>query len=71
MIFIHSLPLYNHLMIPLDKRHLLSTLLPEGSLVILVGQSERLRNGDVSYPFRQDSDVLLLTGLDVPDIVLV
>lgn len=42
----------------------------ENSLIILVGKSETLRNGDVYYPFRQDSDFLLLTGLNVPDLVL-
>lgn len=58
-------------MIAHDKRRILAETLPDKSLVILVGQSERLRNGDVHFPFRQDSDVLLLTGLDVPDIILV
>ena len=58
-------------MIAHDKRRILAETLPDKSLVILVGQSERLRNGDVHFPFRQDSDVLLLAGLDVPDVVLV
>ena len=30
----------------------------------------QLRNGDVHYPFRQDSDFLYLTGLSVPGLIL-
>ncbi len=43
----------------------------ENSLIILVGKSETLRNGDVFYPFRQDSNFLLLTELNIPDLILV
>lgn len=53
------------------KRKLLEKNLPESSLLILVGKSEILRNGDVFYPFRQDSDFLLLTGLNIPDLCLI
>lgn len=52
--------------------HLLTFLsrLPENAFIELCGATEQLRNGDVYYPFRQDSDFLYLTGLSVPDLVL-
>lgn len=43
----------------------------ENSFFFLRGNSDILRNGDVHYPFRQNSDILMLTGLASPDIVLV
>lgn len=58
-------------MIAQEKRNLLAQSLPDDSLVVIVGRSEVIRNGDVVYPFRQDSDFLLLTGLDIPDLTLV
>jgi Aminopeptidase P, N-terminal domain len=44
--------------------------LPPGSLVRIDGADMQLRNGDVHYPFRQDSDFLYLTGLSVPGLVI-
>ncbi len=44
--------------------------LPKDSLTMIRGNSLVLRNGDVHYPFRQDSDFLYLTGLSVPGLVL-
>lgn len=58
-------------MIAQQKRALLASDLPDRSLIILVGKREQIRNGDVTYPFRQDSDLLLLTGADIPDLILV
>ena len=43
---------------------------PTGVLVVR-SLPERLRNGDASYPFRQHSDVLYLTGFVEPDTTLV
>lgn len=51
----------------------LKTLISElesNTLCIISGGLEKLRNGDVYYPFRQDSDFLYLTGLSVPGLVL-
>ncbi len=42
--------------------------LPPDSLTVIRGNSLVLRNGDVHYPFRQDSDFLYLTGLSVPGL---
>lgn len=39
--------------------------LPDG-LILLAGGSEVIRNNDVPYPFRQDSDFLYLTGVEEP-----
>lgn len=58
-------------MIAQDKREILSSDVPENTLIVLVGRSETIRNGDVYYPFRQDSDFLLLTSCDIPDLLLI
>ncbi|MBC7503679.1 aminopeptidase P N-terminal domain-containing protein [Candidatus Gracilibacteria bacterium] len=44
--------------------------LPADQLTTITGATAQLRNGDVHYPFRQDSDFLYLTGLSVPGLVL-
>jgi Xaa-Pro aminopeptidase len=44
--------------------------IPSNTLCTVSGGSEKLRNGDVYYSFRQDSDFLYLTGLSVPNLVL-
>ena len=44
--------------------------LPSDQIIVIPGATAQLRNGDVHYPFRQDSDFLYLTGLSVPDLVL-
>ena len=58
-------------MIADKKRKILEEHICENSLLILISKSEQIRNGDVYYPFRQDSDMLMLTGAHVPDIRLV
>ncbi len=58
-------------MIAQEKRDKLAKTLPDNSLILIVGKSEQIRNGDVFYPFRQDSDFLLLTGLNIPDLILI
>jgi Xaa-Pro aminopeptidase len=58
-------------MIADKKRKLLEKSMCENSLLIIAGRSELLRNGDVYYPFRQDSDFLMLTELNVPDLQLI
>ncbi|MFZ2255554.1 MAG: aminopeptidase P N-terminal domain-containing protein [Patescibacteria group bacterium] len=44
--------------------------LPKESLTIIRGNNLILRNGDVHYPFRQDSDFLYLTGLSIPGLII-
>jgi Xaa-Pro aminopeptidase len=48
----------------------LITQLPSDQLITITGATVSPRNGDVHYPFRQDSDFLYLTGLSVPGLVL-
>ena len=43
----------------------------EGSIAIVPGANPKIRNGDVQYPFRQDSDFRYLTGFDEPNAVFV
>ncbi len=42
-----------------------------GSIVLVSAATEKTRNSDVLYPFRQDSDFLYLTGFNEPEAVLV
>lgn len=58
-------------MIPVEKRDLLSDLLPDNSLVIVNGWKLKVRSNDTYYPFRQHPDMLLLTGVNSPDILLI
>jgi Xaa-Pro aminopeptidase len=51
-----------------QRRRYRATLKAE--VVILRGQGEVPRNGDVHYPFRQSSDLLYLSACPLPDIVL-
>lgn len=43
----------------------------EGAIVIVCAAPAKIRNNDVHYPYRQDSDFLYLTGFREPDAVLV
>jgi Xaa-Pro aminopeptidase len=54
-----------------ERRSRLATLLGPRSALVLASPPERLRNGDVQYKFRQDSDILYLTGFDEPGTVVV
>lgn len=44
--------------------------LPRDLLTLIGGNNLILRNGDIHYPFRQNSDFLYLTGLSVPGLIL-
>jgi Xaa-Pro aminopeptidase len=52
------------------RRALLEAIGPDGVLIIPAA-TEMLRNRDVHYPFRQNSDFLWLTGFPEPDAVAV
>lgn len=52
------------------RQTLMQTIGPEG-IVILPAANEVIRNGDSTYPFRQNSDFYYLTGFNEPDAVLV
>lgn len=53
------------------RRRQLMSMVGEGGLVILRAASQRVRNSDVLYTFRQDSDFLYLSGFREPDAMLV
>ncbi len=42
-----------------------------GSIVLLQAASEKTRNSDVLYPYRQDSDFLYMSGFSEPEALLV
>jgi len=52
------------------RRHL-AEMAGEGSVVIVRAAPERIRNNDVHYPYRQDSDFLYLTGFREAGAMLV
>ncbi len=53
------------------RRRRLAAQLGEGAVAVLPAARERVRNRDVHYPFRQDSDFDYLTGFPEPDALLV
>lgn len=52
------------------RKNLMAQMEPD-SIAIVPAATERLRNRDVEYPFRQDSDFYYLSGFGEPDAVLV
>lgn len=52
------------------RRQLMRMMEPE-SIAILPAATERIRNRDVHYPYRQDSDFYYLTGFPEPEAVAV
>lgn len=52
------------------RRQLLQAMEPD-SIAVLPSALETIRNRDVHYPFRQDSDFLYMTGFYEPDAVAV
>lgn len=54
-----------------ERRKRLAKLLPQGAIAIVFAASLKLRNGDVHYKFRQDSNFYYLTGFNEPDAILV
>jgi Xaa-Pro aminopeptidase len=52
------------------RAELMRRLGPDAALV-LASPPEQLRNGDTHYKFRQDSDILYLTGFEEPGAVVV
>ena len=53
------------------RRRQLMELAADGAIVIVPSAPERIRNNDAHYPYRQDSDLVYLTGFDEPESVLV
>ena len=53
------------------RRRQLMELAGEGAIVIVPAAPERIRNNDAHYPYRQDSDLVYLTGFEEPESVLV
>lgn len=53
------------------NRQRLKTLFTGTAPIILTAAGQLQRNGDTTYPFRQDSNFWYLTGINDPDVVLV
>ncbi len=53
------------------RRRQLMDMMAPNSIAILPAARERLRNRDVEYAYRQDSDFFYLTGFPEPEAVAV
>lgn len=53
------------------RRQRLATVMDAGSVLILAGNGEIERTRDVAYTFRQSNNFWYLTGIDIPDALLV
>ncbi|HVY83483.1 MAG TPA: Xaa-Pro aminopeptidase [Steroidobacteraceae bacterium] len=53
------------------RRRQLMKLMGRDSIAVIAAAPVRLRNNDVEYPYRQDSDFFYLTGFDEPEAVAV
>ena len=53
------------------RRKRLMDIVDDGGIAIQPTAPERLRNRDVYYPYRPDSDFFYLTGFPEPEAVLV
>ena len=53
------------------RRDRLMSMMAPGAIALIPGASEKRRNRDIAYPFRQDSDFFYLTGFCEPDSLLV
>jgi Xaa-Pro aminopeptidase len=54
-----------------QRRLALMSQIPEDAIVIIPGASDKQRNHDVCYPFRQNSDFWYLTGFNEAHAILV
>jgi len=54
----------------IERRQRFAEAIGDG-VAIIPGASETIRNGDVHFEFRQNSDLFFLTGFDEPDAVAV
>ncbi len=55
----------------ISRRKELAGHLPENSVAFVISADELPRNGDQTYPFRQNSDLFYLTGVDQEQTILV
>lgn len=53
------------------NRERLRKLVSDGKPIVITANGVMQRNSDVTYPFRQDSSFWYLTGINVPDVILV
>ncbi|NIR59374.1 MAG: Xaa-Pro aminopeptidase [Gammaproteobacteria bacterium] len=53
------------------RRRQLMRMMGEGGIAVVPAAPERIRNRDVHYPYRQDSDFYYLTGFPEPEAVAV
>lgn len=54
-----------------ERRQRMLARLGDDEVLVLFSAQEHLRNGDVSHPYRQDSDFFYLTGFEEPEAVCV
>lgn len=54
-----------------NRRKTLGQQMVPGSALVLFAHPEYIRNNDVHYPYRQDSNLFYLTGFEEPETILV
>src|SRR6187397_851815 len=54
-----------------DRRKQFTKKMVKGSLAIFYSNDPMPRSGDQFFPFRQDSDLFSLSGLDQPETIIV
>lgn len=53
------------------RRVQLMEIVGQGGVIILCSASQKIRNNDANYPYRQDSDFLYLSGFSEPESMIV
>src|SRR5665811_1071239 len=53
------------------RRSHLMEIAGDGAIVILRAATQKIRNNDANYPYRQDSDFLYLSGFSEPESMIV
>ncbi len=54
-----------------SRRNALARQLGPDAMLVLLSPASAVRNGDVDWPFRQEDNLLYLTGLDAPETMFV
>src|SRR5690606_27680279 len=54
-----------------SRRAVLARQLGPDAMLVLLSPAPAVRNGDVDWPFRQEDNLLYLTGLDAPETMFV
>ena len=54
-----------------SRRNNLLDKMKDNSILLISGEKEKIRNNDVHYEFRQNSDFWYFSGIEEPDATLI